>query len=34
MNKQMHVIDIMKKNDPHEYNEHKWPVDINGNVLI
>ena len=33
MNKQMHVIDIMKKNDPYEHNEHKEPVDINRNVL-
>jgi hypothetical protein len=33
INKEMHVMDIMNNNEPHEYNENKEPVDIDGNVL-
>ena len=34
INKEMHVMDIMNNNEPHEYNEYKEPVDIDGNVLV
>ena len=34
INKEMHVMDIMNNNEPYEYNEHKEPVDIDGNVLV
>lgn len=33
INKEMHVMDIMSNNRPYEYNEHKEPVDAEGNVL-
>ena len=33
INKEMHVMDIMSNNEPYEYNEHKEPVDVDGNVL-